>query len=89
MISLGFKLYVAIFLNRNMKYLRYSYTGLLHHNDSKTIDGPESLKENYISRKWVPGSRIGVHLDRWNGTMEFYLDGFPLGVAFKGNFYKR
>ena len=32
--------------------------------------------------KWSEGTIIGVHLDRWRGTLEFYLNRKPLGIAF-------
>ena len=60
----------------------YSYTGHLHHDDTSSRDGRESLSV-YATRKWEPGSIIGVHLDRWSGTLEFYLDRVPLGIAFR------
>ena len=64
-------------------YLSYSYTGFLHHNDSNKIVGETS--GIYATRKWVHGTIVGVHLDRWNGTIQFYLDGVPLGIGFQGN----
>ena len=60
----------------------YSYTGHLHHNDTSSRDGRESPTV-YATRKWEPGSIIGVHLDRWSGIIEFYLDRVPLGIAFR------
>ena len=33
---------------------------------------------------WGLGSIIGVLLDRWKGTLEYYLNREPLGVAFRG-----
>jgi len=33
---------------------------------------------------WRSGSTIGVLLDRWKGTLEFYLNREPLGIAFRG-----
>lgn len=60
----------------------YSYTGFLHHDDSNTSESKESPKA-YGTRRWGPGSIIGVHYNGWNGTLEFYLDRVPLGVAFR------
>ena len=63
--------------------LSYSYTGVLHHNDSNTIVG--GTPSVNATRKWVHGTVVGVHLDRWNGTIQFFLDGVPLGMGFRGN----
>ena len=38
----------------------------------------------YATRKWGRGTVIGIHLDRWNGTLQFFQDGAPLGIAFRG-----
>ena len=35
--------------------------------------------------RWGLGSIIGVLLDRWKGTLEYYLNREPLGVAFRGS----
>lgn len=51
-----------------------SYFGTLHHN-GKTKD---------YTNKFERGSIIGCHLDLWKGTLSFYKDGEPLGVAFDG-----
>lgn len=52
----------------------YSYTGFVHHGGKKWRYGP----------KWGRGAILGVHLDSWRGTLEFYLNRKPLGIAFKG-----
>ena len=64
-------------------YFRYSYNGFLHHNDSNT-NGENCCPRVYATQKWEHGTTVGVHLDRWNGTIEFYLDGVPLGTGFQG-----
>ena len=53
----------------------YSYHGNLYEAGIKS--------SGYGCHKWGLGSIIGVHLDRWRGTIEFYLNRKPLGVAFK------
>lgn len=52
----------------------YSYMGKIQHG---------KLSCNYGSRFSV-GSLIGVHLDMCAGTLEYYLNRKPLGVAFRG-----
>lgn len=51
-----------------------SYFGTLHH-DGKTRE---------YTKKFERGSVIGCHLDLWKGTLSFYKNGEPLGVAFEG-----
>ena len=51
-----------------------SYFGTLHHNG----------KTKEYTNKFERGSVIGCHLDMWKGTLSFYKDGEPLGVAFDG-----
>lgn len=41
-----------------------SYTGVVRHNDMITRDGPGFCK----------GSVIGVKVDLWRGTLEFFLN---------------
>jgi len=52
----------------------YSYTGFVHHGGKKWKYGP----------RWGRGAILGVHLDSWRGTTEFYLNRKPLGIAFRG-----
>ncbi|XP_056634692.1 SPRY domain-containing SOCS box protein 3 [Diorhabda sublineata] len=52
----------------------YSYHGLIQH---------DKLLCKYGS-KFGLGSIIGVHLDMCKGTLEYYLDRKPLGIAFTG-----
>jgi len=51
-----------------------SYFGTLHHN-GKTKD---------FCNKFERGAVIGCHLDLWKGTLSFYKNGRPLGIAFDG-----
>lgn len=51
-----------------------SYFGTLHHN-GKTKD---------FCKKFERGAVIGCHLDLWKGTLSFYKNGKPLGIAFDG-----
>lgn len=51
-----------------------SYTGQIQH---------KQLKESYSS-KFGQGAIIGVHLDMWHGTLSFYKNRKPLGIAYQG-----
>ncbi|XP_014245542.1 SPRY domain-containing SOCS box protein 3 [Cimex lectularius] len=51
----------------------FSYTGRLQHNGKFEWYGPPFGK----------GSIIGIYLDMWKGTLEFFLDRRPLGIAFR------
>jgi len=51
----------------------FSYQGTVHHRGRIRDYGP----------KWGEGDTVGVHLDTLRGTVEFYLNKKPLGVAFK------
>ncbi|XP_049952085.1 SPRY domain-containing SOCS box protein 3 isoform X1 [Schistocerca serialis cubense] len=50
----------------------YSYKGHIQHNGEKKSYGPG----------FGQGSVIGVRLDMWNGTLQFFLNRIPLGIAF-------
>ena len=39
-------------------------------------------RQQKYGSKWGQGDRLGVHFDAWRGTLEFYLNRKPLGVAF-------
>lgn len=52
----------------------FSYRGIAQH------DG----LSRYYGQKFGAGSILGIHLDLFRGTIEFYLNRTPLGVAFKG-----
>jgi SPRY domain-containing SOCS box protein 3 len=49
-----------------------SYNGTLHHNGTSSL----------YTKSFTQGSVIGVHLDLWQGTLEYYLNRKPLGKAF-------
>ena len=51
-----------------------SYFGTVHHNGTT---------KNYCS-KFERGAVIGCHLDLWKGTLSFFKNGIPLGIAFDG-----
>ena len=51
-----------------------SYFGTIHHNGTT---------KNYC-KKFERGAVIGCHLDLWKGTLSFFKNGTPLGVAFDG-----
>uniref|UniRef100_A0A1B6C1E4 B30.2/SPRY domain-containing protein n=1 Tax=Clastoptera arizonana TaxID=38151 RepID=A0A1B6C1E4_9HEMI len=51
----------------------FSYTGKLQHNGKSHFYGPPFGK----------GSVVGIYLDMWKGTLEFFVNRRPLGVAFK------
>lgn len=61
-------------LGKSEESYGYSYTGFIHHAGKKRKYGP----------KWGRGAILGVHLDSWHGTLEFYLNRKPLGIAFRG-----
>ncbi|ESO83919.1 hypothetical protein LOTGIDRAFT_107918 [Lottia gigantea] len=51
-----------------------SYTGSTQHRNNKTR----------YSSKFGQGSIIGAHLDMWRGTLAFYKNRKPLGIAYTG-----
>lgn len=61
-------------IGRDAESWGLSYTGMLHH---------KGHKEQYSS-KFGQGTIIGVHLDMWHGTLSFYKNRKPLGVAYTG-----
>ncbi|KAJ9578603.1 hypothetical protein L9F63_005180, partial [Diploptera punctata] len=50
----------------------YSYLGSIQHKGIKVTYG----------QPFGCGSIVGVHLDMWKGTLQFYLNRKPLGVAY-------
>ncbi|XP_069703776.1 SPRY domain-containing SOCS box protein 3 [Periplaneta americana] len=59
-------------LGSNEESWGYSYLGVIQHKGRKVLYG----------QPFGHGSIIGLHLDMWKGTLEFYLNREPLGVAF-------
>lgn len=62
------------FLGSDCETWGLSYTGLFHHKGQSHCYCP----------RFGQGSIIGVHLDMWNGTLSFYKNRQPLGVACSG-----
>ncbi|CAL1675803.1 unnamed protein product [Lasius platythorax] len=50
----------------------FSYRGLIQHN---------KVMQKY-GTTFDKGQLVGVHLDAWSGTLQFFLDRKPLGVAY-------
>ena len=63
-------------LGKDTESWGYSYHGNIRHNGK--------VKKYYNGRIWGQGAILGVHLDMWRGTLEFYVNRKPLGVAFSG-----
>lgn len=57
------------FLGRDQESFGYSYLGYIQHSGET---------RNYGSC-FGQGSLVGMHLDTWRGTLEFYLNRKPLG----------
>lgn len=51
-----------------------SYTGMVQHKGQK----------HSFSSKFGQGTIIGLHLDMWRGTLAFYKNRKPLGIAYRG-----
>lgn len=58
------------FLGLDSESYGYSFKGKKQHDGKMDVYGLPFQR----------GSIIGVHLDMWNGTIEFYLNRQPLGV---------
>ncbi|XP_042222413.1 SPRY domain-containing SOCS box protein 3-like [Homarus americanus] len=61
-------------LGRDKESWGYSYTGIIRHASQFRPYGP----------RWGKGSIVGIHLDMWRGTLKFFLNRKPLGIAFTG-----
>jgi len=59
-------------LGREGESWGWSYQGYTQHGG----------RQQKYGTKWGQGDRLGVHLDLWRGSLEFYLNRKPLGVAF-------
>jgi len=66
----------------------FSYQGYTQHADIRqkyACKGSENLGSQRASDAvWSIGSIVGAHLDTFRGTLEFYVNRRPLGVAFSG-----
>lgn len=56
-------------LGADAKSWGYNYNGVIHHNG----------KPKAYGQTFDRGSIVGVHLDMFRGTLEYYLDRRPLG----------
>lgn len=72
MVMSEWQLRFSSMLGCNRESWGFSYTGFIQHN---------CLTRSYGSC-FTMGSLIGVHLDMWTGTLRYYLNRRPLGVAF-------
>lgn len=61
-------------LGRDQESFGFSYKGYIQHKGIIREYGPCFGK----------GSLVGVHLDTWRGTLQFFLNRKPLGIAFTG-----
>lgn len=59
-------------LGRDQESWGFSYKGYVQHDGKKRKYGTTFRQ----------GSLVGVHLDTWSGTLQFFLDRKPLGIAF-------
>lgn len=51
----------------------FSYRGIAQHDN----------ESRYYGQKFGAGSIVSCHLDLFRGTLEFYLNRLPLGIAFR------
>ncbi|XP_076044651.1 SPRY domain-containing SOCS box protein 3 isoform X3 [Oratosquilla oratoria] len=72
-LSYGIRRFCSL-LGRDRESWGYSYSGLIHHDGVVYRYGP----------RWGKGSIVGIHLDTWRGTLQFFLNRRPLGIAFMG-----
>ncbi|XP_014223311.1 SPRY domain-containing SOCS box protein 3-like [Trichogramma pretiosum] len=61
-------------LGRDKESWGFSYRGYIQHG---------GISKEY-STCFHQNSRVGVHYDGWQGTLEFFHNGNPLGIAFTG-----
>ena len=66
----SFKSHFCSFLGSNEESWGLSYSGNIHHMS----------KHKPYTAKFGQGAIIGVHLDMWHGTLEFYKNRTPLGM---------
>lgn len=60
-------------LGLNEQSWGFSYRGITQHDS----------ESRYYGQKFGAGSIVSCHLDLFRGTLEFYLNRLPLGIAFK------
>lgn len=60
-------------LGRDTESWGLSYRGYIQHG---------GIKHNY-SKGFVKDNVVGIHLDTWKGTLQFFLDRKPLGNILK------
>lgn len=68
----------------NLEVARLTFTSLLgHDSESWGFSYRGCVQHRGLMRKYglpfAQGSLVGVHLDMWKGTLEFYLNRKPLG----------
>ncbi|XP_015175382.1 PREDICTED: SPRY domain-containing SOCS box protein 3-like [Polistes dominula] len=61
-------------LGRDQESWGFSYKGYIQHAGERRI---------YTGR-FYKGSLVGVHFDSWKGTLQYFLNRKPLGIAFTG-----
>ncbi|KAK2583536.1 hypothetical protein KPH14_009491 [Odynerus spinipes] len=61
-------------LGRDRESWGFSYKGYIQHGGETRV----------YSGCFGQGSLVGVHLDTWKGTLQFFLNRKPLGIAFTG-----
>ena len=69
------------------KKTKNSLSRTCHYETEMTmIDGSVPKSQRMVPKhpSWRSESTIGVILDRWKGTLEYYLNGEHLGIAFRG-----
>ncbi|XP_076751085.1 SPRY domain-containing SOCS box protein 3 [Xylocopa sonorina] len=62
------------FLGLDQESFGFSYQGYIQHNGQNRC----------YSKCFGQGTLVGVHLDTWRGTLQFFLNRKPLGIAFSG-----
>ena len=78
----------ALFISKCDLILIYYFLGddnqswALSDNGTTHHDG--KLSENYCKPFYSDCTIVGVHLDMYTGTLSFYIDHQPMGVAFHG-----
>lgn len=58
-------------LGQDQESWGYSYKGFLQHGGKR---------RKYTQSCFIKGNVIGVHLDTWNGTLQYFSNRKPLGM---------